>query len=57
MTVTLKNDSEEQYLVWINDKNEITIVKDTEKEHTQGILINNKDSKLINNFSANKKQS
>lgn len=57
MTVTLKNDSEEQYLVWINDKNEITIVKDTEKEHAQGILINNKDSKLINNFFANKKQS
>ncbi len=57
MTVTLKNDSEEHFLIWINDKNEITIAKDTEKEHTQGILINNKDSKLINNFFTNKKQS
>ncbi|PGO20763.1 hypothetical protein CN984_29195 [Bacillus cereus] len=54
MTVTLKDDSKEEYLVWINNKNKITIAKDTEKKHVQGILINNKDSKLINNFFANK---
>lgn len=54
MTVTLKDDSKEQYLVWINDKNKITIGKDTEKKHIQGVSINNKDSKLINSFFVNK---
>jgi hypothetical protein len=54
MTVTLKDDSKEQYFVLINDKNEITIAKDTDKKHTPGILLNNKDSKLINKFFTNK---
>ncbi|MEW4237135.1 hypothetical protein Q0N71_31720 [Bacillus thuringiensis] len=54
MTVTLKDDSKEQYFVLINDKNEITIAKDTDKKHTQGILLNNKDSKLIDKFFTNK---
>ncbi|WP_238141379.1 hypothetical protein [Bacillus cereus] len=54
MTVTLNNGAKEQYLVWVNNKKEITIAKDIKEDHVQGILINSKDAKLANKFFENK---
>ncbi|MGG0256628.1 hypothetical protein ABEY61_29440 [Bacillus toyonensis] len=54
MTVTLKNDSKEHYLVWIDNKKEIIIAKDTKVDRAKGILINSKDVKLVNKFFENK---
>ncbi|WP_238141321.1 hypothetical protein [Bacillus cereus] len=54
INVTLKNDLKEQYLVWINNKKQITIAKDINEDHVQGKLIISKDAKLVNKFFENK---
>lgn len=50
MTVTFKDDSQKEFLVWNENNNQILITKNTNEESTQGIKLNQKNSKMVTNF-------
>ncbi|PGZ96137.1 hypothetical protein COE51_17975 [Bacillus pseudomycoides] len=55
MTVTFKDDSKEEFLVWSENNNQIIITKDTNENSTQGLKLNKENSKMVTNFLNNLK--
>ncbi|PED08582.1 hypothetical protein [Bacillus pseudomycoides] len=53
MTVTFKDDSQKEFLVWNENDNQILITKNTNEESTQGIKLSLKTSKIVTNFFKN----
>jgi uncharacterized lipoprotein NlpE involved in copper resistance len=50
MTVTYKDDSKEEFLVWIDNKEQITIAKDEKKDKVESMIVNIKDAKMMKDF-------
>lgn len=50
MTVTYKDDSKEEFLVWIDNKEQITIAKDEKKDKVESVIVNIKDAKMMKDF-------
>ncbi|PFN17901.1 hypothetical protein [Bacillus cereus] len=50
ITVTYKDDSKEEFLMWVDNKEQITIAKDEKKDKVEGITVNIKDAKMIKDF-------
>ncbi|MBG9838832.1 MULTISPECIES: hypothetical protein [Bacillus cereus group] len=50
ITVTYKDDSKEEFLVWVDNKEQITITKDEKKDKVAGVIVNMKDAKMIKDF-------
>lgn len=50
ITVTYKDDSKEEFLVWVDNKEQITIVKDEKKDKVEGVIVNIKDTKMMKDF-------
>ncbi|EOO25753.1 lipoprotein [Bacillus cereus BAG1X2-3] len=50
MTVTYKDDSKEEFLVWIDNKEQITIAKDERKDKVESVIVNIKDAKMMKDF-------
>ncbi|KAA6455913.1 hypothetical protein F8166_09760 [Bacillus cereus] len=55
MTVTFKDDSKEEFLVWNENNNQIIITKDTNEKSTQGLKLNKKTPKMVTNLLNNLK--
>ncbi|MED3485393.1 hypothetical protein P4523_25425 [Bacillus toyonensis] len=55
MTVTFKDDSKEEFLVWNENNNQIIITKDTNKKSTQGLKLNKETPKMVTNLLNNLK--
>ncbi|WP_254489055.1 hypothetical protein [Bacillus thuringiensis] len=50
ITVTYKDDSKEEFLVWVDNKEQITIAKDEKKDKAEGVIVNIKDAKMMKDF-------
>lgn len=50
ITVTYKDDAKEEFLVWIDNKEKITIAKDEKKDKVEGVTMNIKDAKMMKDF-------
>ncbi|MDA2168449.1 hypothetical protein PDN18_21165 [Bacillus cereus] len=50
ITVTYKDDAKEEFLVWVDNKEKITIAKDEEKDKVEGVTVNIKDVKMMKDF-------
>ncbi|MGN4882556.1 hypothetical protein ACTFST_06215 [Bacillus cereus group sp. MYBK106-1] len=50
ITVTYKDDSKEEFLVWVDNKEQITIAKDEKKNKVEGVIVNIEDAKMIKDF-------
>lgn len=50
ITVTYKDDSKEEFLVWADNKEQITIAKDEKKDKVEGVVVNIKDAKMMKDF-------
>ncbi|EJS66426.1 hypothetical protein CON38_07925 [Bacillus cereus] len=50
ITVTYKDDSKEEFLLWVDNKENITIAKDEQKDKVEGVTVNIKDAKMIKDF-------
>lgn len=50
ITVTYKDDAKEEFLVWVDNKEQITIAKDEKKDKVQGVVVNIKDVKMMKDF-------
>ncbi|AXY08079.1 hypothetical protein CUC43_15195 [Bacillus thuringiensis LM1212] len=50
ITVTYKDDSKEEFLVWVDNKEQITIAKDEKKDKVAGVIVNMKDAKMMKDF-------
>ncbi|MDA2341601.1 hypothetical protein PDN15_21925 [Bacillus cereus] len=50
ITVTYKDDSKEEFLVWVDNKEQITIAKDEKKDKVEGVIVNIKDAKMMKDF-------
>ncbi|PES31308.1 hypothetical protein [Bacillus cereus] len=50
ITVTYKDDSKEEFLVWADNKEQITIAKDEKKDKVEGVIVNIKDAKIMKDF-------
>ncbi|MFJ8242214.1 hypothetical protein [Bacillus tropicus] len=50
ITVTYKDNSKEEFLVWVDNKEQITIVKDEKKDKVEGVIVNMKDAKMMKDF-------
>ncbi|MFB6644484.1 hypothetical protein [Bacillus toyonensis] len=55
ITVTYKDDSKEEFLVWIDNKKQITIAKDEKKGKVEAVTLNMKHSKMMKDFFKNDK--
>lgn len=55
ITITYKDDSKEEFLVWVDNKEQITIAKDEKKGKVEGVIVNMKDVKMMNDFFKNDK--
>jgi len=55
ITVTYKDDSKEEFLVWVDSKEQITIAKDEKKDKVEGVTVNIKDAKMMKDFFKNDK--
>ncbi|MEB9972555.1 hypothetical protein P4K82_13370 [Bacillus cereus] len=55
MTITFKDDSKEEFLVWNEDNNQIIITKDTNEKLTQGLILNKETPKIVTNLLSNLK--
>ncbi|MGE7882031.1 hypothetical protein [Bacillus sp. NPDC094077] len=53
ITVTYKDDSKEEFLVWVDSKEQITIAKDEKKDKVEGVTLNIKDAKMMKDFFKN----
>ncbi|MBJ3790573.1 hypothetical protein I8J38_18470, partial [Bacillus sp. OA1] len=45
-----KDDSKEEFLVWVDNKEQITIAKDEKKDKVEGVIVNIKDAKMMKDF-------
>ncbi|MDA2269904.1 hypothetical protein CBR59_23205 [Bacillus thuringiensis] len=50
ITVTYKDDSKEEFLVWADNKEQISIAKDEKKDKVEGVIVNIKDAKMMKDF-------
>lgn len=50
ITVTYKDDSKEEFLVWVDNKEQITLAKDEKKDKVAGVTLNIKDAKMMKDF-------
>ncbi|MED0965346.1 hypothetical protein ACQKMZ_15010 [Bacillus paramycoides] len=50
ITVTYKDDSKEKFLVWVDNKDQITIAKDINGDKTEGITVGIESSKIMKDF-------
>ncbi|EMY8536218.1 hypothetical protein V8T54_005441 [Bacillus paranthracis] len=50
ITVTYKDDSKEEFLVWVDNNEKITIAKDEKKDKVEGVTVNIKDVKMMKDF-------
>ncbi|PEM27693.1 hypothetical protein [Bacillus wiedmannii] len=50
ITVTYKDDAKEEFLVWVDNKEQITIAKDEKKDKVEGVTVNIKDVKMMKDF-------
>ncbi|HFK1764371.1 hypothetical protein AT258_20165 [Bacillus wiedmannii] len=50
ITVTYKDDAKEEFLVWADNKEQITIAKDEKKDKVEGVTVNMKDAKMMKDF-------
>ncbi|KMQ06804.1 MULTISPECIES: hypothetical protein [Bacillus cereus group] len=50
ITVTYKDDSKEEFLVWVDNKEQITIAKDEKKGKVEGVTVNIKNVKMMKDF-------
>ncbi|MGE7865886.1 hypothetical protein ACQKNO_06390 [Bacillus paramycoides] len=50
ITVTYKDDSKEEYLVWVDNKDQITIAKDEKKDKVEAVTLNIKSAKVMKDF-------
>ncbi|PEC21695.1 hypothetical protein [Bacillus cereus] len=50
ITVTYKDDSKEEFLVWVDNKEQITIAKDEKKDKVEGVLVDIEDAKMVKDF-------
>ncbi|MGN7896214.1 hypothetical protein ACTJJY_29940 [Bacillus sp. 22475] len=50
ITVTYKDDSKEEFLVWVDNKEQITIAKNEKKDKVDSVLVNIKDAKMMKDF-------
>ncbi|PEO10050.1 hypothetical protein CN587_03665 [Bacillus wiedmannii] len=50
ITVTYKDDAKEEFLVWVDNKEQVTIAKDEKKDKVQGVVVNIKDVKMMKDF-------
>ncbi|RBP28036.1 MULTISPECIES: hypothetical protein [Bacillus] len=55
ITVTYKDDSKEEFLVWVDNKEQITIAKDEKKDKVEGVTVSIKDAKIMKDFFKNDK--
>ncbi|MED0997113.1 hypothetical protein P4T34_16705 [Bacillus mobilis] len=55
ITVTYKDDTKEEFLVWVDNKEQITIAKDEKKDKVEGVIVNIKDAKMMKDFFKNDK--
>ncbi|MED1410339.1 MULTISPECIES: hypothetical protein [Bacillus] len=55
ITVTYKGDSKEEYLVWVDNKDQITIAKNEKKDKVEGVTLNIKGTKMMKDFFKNDK--
>ncbi|OFD50972.1 hypothetical protein BWGOE3_10550 [Bacillus mycoides] len=56
ITVTYKDDSKEEFLVWVDNKEQITIAKDEKKDKVEGVTLNIKGAKMMKDFFKNDKE-
>ncbi len=50
ITVTYKDDTKEEFLVWVDNNEKITIAKDGKKDKVEGVTVNIKDVKMMKDF-------
>ncbi|MGE6848170.1 hypothetical protein ACQKGB_13665 [Bacillus tropicus] len=50
ITVTYKDDSKEEFLVWVDNKEQIIIAKDEKKNKVEGVIVNIEDAKMMKDF-------
>ncbi|CAH2461786.1 MULTISPECIES: hypothetical protein [Bacillus cereus group] len=50
ITVTYKDDSKEEFLVWVDNKEQITIAKDEKKDTVEGVTLNIEGAKMMEDF-------
>lgn len=55
ITVTYKDDSKEEFLVWVDNKEQITIAKDEKKDKVEAVTVNIKGAKIMKDFFKNDK--
>jgi len=55
ITVTYKDDAKEEFLVWVDTKEQITIAKDEKKDKVEAVTVNIKGAKIMKDFFKNDK--
>ncbi|PFM63636.1 hypothetical protein COJ48_14775 [Bacillus cereus] len=50
ITVTYKDDSKEEFLVWVDNKDQITIAKNVNGDKTEGVTVGIESSKIMKDF-------
>ncbi|HFJ9403477.1 hypothetical protein [Bacillus sp. (in: firmicutes)] len=50
ITVTYKDDTKEEFLVWVDNNEKITIAKGEKKDKVEGVTVNIKDVKMMKDF-------
>ncbi|MFH7830770.1 ACT domain-containing protein [Bacillus luti] len=50
ITITYKDDSKEEFLAWVDTKEQITIAKDEKKDKVKGVTVQIKDLKMMKDF-------
>jgi hypothetical protein len=55
ITVTYKDDSKEEFLVWVDNKEQITIAKNEKKDKVEAVTVNINDAKMMKDFFKNDK--
>ncbi|HFK1681882.1 hypothetical protein COE65_17645 [Bacillus sp. AFS051223] len=50
ITVTYKDESKEEFLVWVDNKEQITIAKDEKKNKVEGVIVNIEEAKMMKDF-------
>ncbi|MCQ6536266.1 hypothetical protein [Bacillus mycoides] len=56
ITVTYKDDAKEEFLVWVDSKEKITIAKDEKKDKVEGVTLNIEGAKMMKDFFKNDKR-
>ena len=50
IAVTYKDDTKEEFLVWVDNNEKITIAKGEKKDKVEGVTVNIKDVKMMKDF-------